>query len=203
MNLSEQKAGEWRRRIRESGSNGRLYLIDGPSGSGKTTMTDELLAEPELDLHFIPRHCTREPRSNEESEYVFVSAEAFQESVDQGEFLESKDFLFGMSYGLMWSELTRPLLEGHNALALMNWGNAEQVKALFPEARIILITASIDVLRRRLMSRGIHDEGQLEERLGNARRIQSTDAHDLIIMNEDGALEESLAQIKAFVKQGE
>jgi len=204
MQADLKKSEEWRSRIMGKGSGGRLYLIDGPSGSGKTTITDELLGDPSLDLCFVPRHCTREPRSNQESEYIFVSADVFKAQAEAGEFLEYKDFMFGMSYGVRWSEVAKPILEGHHALALMNWGNARPVKTLFPEANIILITASLDVLKRRLIERGIHDEGQLEERLGNARRIQSDEtAHDLIIMNEDGQLAASLDRIKSFIRAKE
>jgi guanylate kinase/adenylate cyclase class IV len=166
---------------------GRLFLIDGPSGSGKTTIAEMLREEDDLRLQFVQRHCTRKSRTSEESEYVFVSIEDFKRSARAGEFLEYRDFKFGMSYGLEWRNAISPLLEGKNALALMNWGNARHVKRLFPEARLILITASEDDLKRRLVSRGTHDEAQLAERLGNARRIAGNGAdHHLVVQNNDG-----------------
>ncbi len=195
-----QQAQHCRNRLADTPKQGRLFLIDGPSGSGKSTLAALLREEESLGLKFIRRHCTRKPRSSEENEYVFVSPEQFRSLAYSGEFLEYRDFQFGMSYGLMWKEALPPLLAGQNAIAIMNWGNARHVRRIFPEAALILSTASLDSLRRRLVSRGIHDEGQLAERLENARRF-STDASDyhLIIHNEDGQLASAVKRIREYI----
>jgi guanylate kinase len=97
-----------------------------------------------------------------------------------------------MSYGLPWAEaLAAPLL-GRAALGVINLGNVEHVKALFPEAVTILVDASLDTIRRRLIARGVNTEEQIEERLGNAARVQEfRKFYDYVVTNEEGALTEA------------
>ena len=103
----------------------------------------------------MPRYCTRERRRDDEGrrEYVFVPHEAFRERARAGAFIEYRDFQFGMSYGLPWTEAIMPLLQKRAALGVINLGNVEYAKALFPEAVTVLVDASLETIRRRLVAR--------------------------------------------------
>ena len=195
-----QRAKNWRNRLAASSNPGQLFLIDGPSGSGKSTVAARLRQSNGLGLTFARRHCTRNPRFNEEDEYIFVSNDEFAKMARAGDFLEHRNFEFGMSYGLAWDEAVHPMAQGKNVLAIINWGNAKHIRRIFPEARIILATASQDALRRRLISRGIHNPEQLAERLANARRFSGDDeAYDLVVSNEDGELDNVIAKIAGYI----
>jgi len=181
---------------------GTLFLLDGPSCSGKSTIKRRLLADKDLKLTFVPRYCTREPRVSEmaESDYLFVSQTDFDRMKMHGKFIEYRDFLFGMSYGLPWSEAFESLKSGADVLAIMNLGNVRHVKNIFPEALTILITASEDTLRQRLVERGANREEQIEERLENARWVeQYAKFYDHVIRNEDNQLAAALAEVSEII----
>jgi len=181
---------------------GRLLVIDGASCSGKSTVVRRLLALPEHDLVLAKRYTTRAPRAGDEVEdnYYFVDAETYQEMVAADAFLEHKDYLFGMSYGLPRQE-TADLLARHAwVLALINLGRFAVVKAYLPDAFGVLLTVPVPTIERRLRARGISTEAQIAERLENAARsFGYAPDYDLVLDNDDGRLEAVLARVQALL----
>jgi guanylate kinase len=197
----QQESLAWRARLRDRPGAGTLFLLDGASCSGKSTLVDRLTnGEGAVDL--VPRYSTRERRQDDQRrrEYIFVSQESFRARAQAGAFIEYRDFLFGMSYGLPWAEAFAPLLEGRPALGVINLGNVEHVKALLPEAVTILVDASLDTIRHRLVARGVNTTEQIEERLGNARRVRDFRGfYDYVITNEEGGLGEAEATLRDLI----
>jgi guanylate kinase len=183
----------WRAKWRARPGAGRLFLLDGASCSGKSTLVDRLTnGEGAVDL--VPRYSTRERRQDDQRrrEYIFVSPDVFRTRAEAGAFIEYRDFLFGMSYGLPWAEAFTPLIEGRPALGVINLGNVEHVKALLPEAVTILVDASLDTIRHRLVARGVNTTEQIDERLTNAARVQDFRGfYDYVVRNEEGGLSEA------------
>lgn len=197
---AHQNARHWLAQLASSPRAGQLFLIDGPSASGKSTLAARLKKTPNCSISFARRHCTRQPRLDEEDEYIFVSYDEFQSMAHTGQFVEHRNFEFGMSYGLSWDEAMPPLMQRHHVIAIMNWGNASHIRRIFPRAKIILAKASQQTLRRRLLSRGIHNQEQLEERLTNAARFAGyEELYDLIVSNEDGELDEAVETITRYI----
>jgi adenylate cyclase, class 2 len=197
---SYRKASHWRAETDSIARIGHLFLIDGPSGSGKSTLASRVRKTFDSSLRFARRHCTRKRRADEEDEYIFISNEEFNAMSRTGEFLEHRNFEFGMSYGLAWTEAMPTIIQGGNVLAIMNWGNASHVRRIFPSAKIILAKASQETLRRRINSRGIHNADQLQERLANALRFSGYDElYDLVVSNEDGELESAIESIGDYI----
>ena len=197
----QDEARRWRAKLQACEGAGTLFLLDGASCSGKSTLVDRLTADPRA-LELVPRYCTRERRIDDERrrEYVFVSHDAFRERAAAGAFIEYRDFQFGMSYGLPWAEALMPLLEGRPALGVINLGNVEHVKALFPEAVCILVDASLDTIRRRLVARGVNTREQIDERLGNAARVQEfRKFYDFVVTNEEGGLTEAETYLRNLI----
>ena len=180
---------------------GRLVLLDGASGSGKTTIFRKLTDGPGETVARVPRYSTRAPRGDgERAEYVFVSADHFRKAVEQGEFIESRDFLFGMSYGLPWRAAFDQLRAGRDALGIIDYGNAGHVRRILPEAALVLVEASPDTLRARLAQRGTNTEEQIDERLSNAVALASRrDVYDLVVRNEDGELDRAVADVRRLL----
>jgi guanylate kinase len=191
----------WRAKLRARPGAGALFLLDGASCSGKSTLVDRLTAGPgAVDL--VPRYSTRERRQDDQRrrEYIFVSQESFRAHAEAGAFIEYRDFLFGMSYGLAWAEAFAPLLEGRAALGVINLGNVEHVKTLLPEAVTILVDASLDTIRHRLVARGVNTPEQIEERLSNAARVQNyRKFYDYVVTNEEGGLTEAEAYLRKLI----
>jgi guanylate kinase len=156
------------------------------------------------DPRLVPRYATRTPRGGvEDKEYVFVPHERFRALASKGAFIEYRDFLFGMSYGLPWREAVAPLLRGRDALGIIDYGNAAHVRRILPEAILVLVEASPDTLRSRLTQRGNNTEDQIEERLANAVALASRRAvYDLVVRNEDGGLDRAIRRIRRFVGGG-
>ena len=195
-------ASAWQAKFLSARTRGSLILLDGASGTGKTTLAHMLVEDEKLDLTFIPRFSTREPRRMQgtESEYVFVKRDEFENLAQNGELLEFRDFDFGMSYGLAWQHVAPPLLEGRNALAIINLGNVRHVKQILPQALTILIHASADTIRERLVRRGMNDQAQIAERLASARIADSyRPYYDHVINNEEGMLNDAANELKEVI----
>ena len=196
-----EQGAVWRAKLRAHPSPGTLFLLDGASCSGKSTLVDRLTAgDGPVDL--VPRYSTRERRQDDQRrrEYIFVSPDAFRVRAESGAFIEYRDFLFGMSYGLPWAEAFAPLLEGRPALGVINLGNVEHVKKLVPEAVTILVDASLDTIRRRLIARGVNTSEQIEERLTNAARVQDfRNFYDHVVTNEEGGLGAAEATLRSLI----
>ncbi len=197
-----QSALSWRETLAKTSFPGTLFLLDGPSCSGKTTIVHQLTNDPEINCELIPRHSTRKPRADQpsESEYLFVSTEEFAHLAATGQFLEYRNFLFGMSYGLSWKLILDALSNGRNALGIINLGNGRYVKRLFPEAVTIMITAPVPTIQRRLVARGLNTPEQIEERLQNALTADAySPFYDHTIVNDDGMFDQSYWQVKSIV----
>jgi guanylate kinase len=196
-----RSAHHFRSLLDSTGNASRLVLLDGASGTGKTTIFRTLTAIAGAGMAGVPRYSTRETRGDgEHAEYIFVSPEEFRKATDEGAFIESRDFLFGMSYGLPWREAFDPLLAGRDALGIIDYGNAGHVRRILPEALLVLVEASPDTLRRRLAQRGTNTDEQIEERLTNAVALASPpETYDLIVRNEDGELDTAVAAIGALL----
>jgi len=197
----QDQALSWRGKLQSRSGAGTLFLLDGASCSGKSTLVDRLTSDPQF-LELVPRYSTRERRLDDQRrrEYIFVSHESFRERATAGAFMEYHDFQFGMSYGLPWAEAFAPLLDGRAALGVINLGNVEYVKALVPEAVTILVDASLETIRRRLIARGLNTQEQIDERLSNAARVQNyRKFYDFVVTNEEGVLNEAEAFLRNLV----
>jgi ribose 1,5-bisphosphokinase len=197
----QQESLVWRAKRRERPGAGTLFLLDGASCSGKSTLVDRLTnGVGAVDL--VPRYSTRERRQDDQRrrEYIFVSQDSFRSCAAAGAFIEYRDFLFGMSYGLPWAEAFAPLLDGRQALGVINLGNVEYVKVLLPEAVTILVDASLDTIRRRLVARGVNTTEQIEERLANAARVEDVRGfYDHVVTNEEGGLDEAERILRGLI----
>jgi guanylate kinase len=161
---------------------GRLALVDGGSGTGKSTIKDLLVQE--WNFKYARRDTTRAVRPDDlkTQDYNFVGFPEFRHKALFGEYIEFRDFLFGMSYGLPWSEFIRPLFEGESVMALINLGNGYFTKRLFPEATLILLYSDLETIRTRLESRGTMKPEQITERLDNNRlALTYKEAYDVAI----------------------
>jgi guanylate kinase len=181
----------------------RLIVLDGPSSVGKSTIAARLTNVPELNLAFVKRYTTREPRPGdlEEGNYIFVSRSAFTEMERRREFVEVRHFQFGMSYGLPFSEIERVLASGRNALAIISLGNAEKIRRHYNNAITVLITAPLRTIELRLRNRGL-DESKIEERLANASKAAEFSPHyDYVVVNDEGKLDEVLSSLSGLLKE--
>jgi phosphonate metabolism protein PhnN/1,5-bisphosphokinase (PRPP-forming) len=177
----------------------RIFLLDGASGAGKTSLGLQVASE-RSDALFIPRYTTRPKRADsDEEEYVFVDQREFDRLVAIGAFIEYRHYEFGMSYGLPSDTVQRALASGKNALAILNLGHSVQAKSSLPAAVTILIDVPIDVIHKRLLSRGTHRPDQVAERLKNAAAVEEFRASYDYTVENSASLESAVKAINMII----
>jgi len=181
-------AQRWRRALTPALE--RLVLIDGPSGAGKSTLVADVTSDSPT-TSYVRRTTSRERRNADSAhEYEFISVDAFIEAERAGDFLEAREFLFDMRYGIRWASIEQAVQNDRVGLGVMNLGNIRHVGVVAPEVTTVLVTAPLETLRRRISARGTHSPEAIEERLGNAATVQTlADLYDYVLVNDDGDLE--------------
>lgn len=177
-----------------------LFLLDGPSATGKSTLLRQLLQVcPQLT--FCPRLTTRAPRPDDRGDYEFVTPEEFRRRQAAGELALSRDFEFGMSYGLPRRPVEEALAQGRSVLALVDLGTAPQARAIWPECVTILLCAPLSELERRLRERGGHSAEQIAERLSNAAAVLAcAPDYDYVVVNRPPGPERALKLLRYIVQ---
>jgi guanylate kinase len=128
---------------------------------------------------------TRAPRPGEVNgrDYHFLSAEEFEERVQNGEFLEHAEYADNR-YGTLRSELERP---ARGIVLEIDLQGARQVREALPESiQIFIEPPSLDDLRQRLRDRGSDTEEQIERRLAVAPdELAAKDEFGYRVINDD------------------
>lgn len=181
----------------------RVFFLDGPSGAGKSTVAAALRRRFADRAEYVRRCTTRAPRPGPEDrdEYRHLTVEEYQAHVDKGEFVESRDFLFGMSYGLRWSDVVAALQATDGPVfGLVNLGSVRHLRIVAPRANRLLLTVPLATVKRRLEARGAHDPAALDERLQNARSLAGMEPlYDHVIVNDDGQLDATVDRAAAIM----
>ncbi len=164
-----------------------LFTISAPSGAGKTSLVKALL-DKKSDVTVCVSHATRDKRPGEidAKDYHFVTIEAFEEMVENDDFLEHAK-VFGNYYGTSQKVVEELLQQGKHVILEIDWQGALQVKQkLADTVAIFILPPSRETLRQRLTDRATDDETIIERRMADADKEMShySDAEYLII-NDD------------------
>lgn len=167
---------------------GKIIIITAPSGAGKTSITHHLLKHfPQLA--FSVSAATRQPRHNEVNgrDYYFMSEHEFKHKINENEFVEWEMVYEGKYYGTLKSEIHRMWAEGKVPVLDIDVKGAIHVESQFDDKTLtIFIEApSVDVLRKRLESRGTETAETLATRLNKAAyELSFKDSFDAVIVND-------------------
>lgn len=166
---------------------GSVTVVAGPSGVGKGTLIRRILAT-DPDLWLSVSATTRAPRPGEVDgvDYVFLSAERFNELRDTGGFLEWAQFA-GNCYGTPAAPVMDRIDRGVDVILEIDLQGVRQVRANLPTARTVFISPpTIDALGSRLASRGTEDVAAIERRLAAAHdELAAAGEFDCVIVNDD------------------
>jgi ribose 1,5-bisphosphokinase len=182
----------------------RLIYIIGPSGAGKDSLLNSLrqemadMTDPATPspLYFAKRTITRShDQSNEDHEAV--DASHFESLVNSDAFAMHW-FANGLHYGIRHQELA-PMSKGTWVMVNGSRAYLNEAKQRFPELTVLYITAPIQVLRARLLSRGREDEHAIEARLSRLQDVV-LEPQDLCVSN-GGSLADSVATLKNLLQQ--
>jgi len=162
-----------------------IIVVSGPGGVGKGTIVDALVRR-DPDLWLSRSWTTRARRPGErEDAYVFTTAEAFEDRITDGGFLEWTEFL-GNYYGTPRPEQ----IDGgddRDIVLEIELDGAQQVKRHYPEAVLIFVLPpSREEQERRLRGRG--DPG--DKVLARLRKAEleepvGTEQADHVVVNDD------------------
>ena len=179
---------------------GLLIVVSGPAGSGKGTVTKLLLESP--DYAFSVSATTRAPRPGEVDgvNYHYITREAFEALLENGEFLESTEYC-GNLYGTLKKEAEEILESGRNLILEIEVEGAGNIKRLRPDAvAIMLLPPSFAVLEQRLRGRGTETEEVILKRLARSREeLGLIDLYDYVVYNQDNGAEACAEEIKRIV----
>ena len=165
---------------------GSLFIISGPSGTGKGTICNELIKNDNIFLSISAT--TRNIRAGEVDgvTYLFVSKEEFNDMIEKGMLLEHKEYE-GNFYGTPKQAVKDMLEKGKDVILEIEVKGALEVKKEIPEAVLIFIVPpSIEVLRKRLSSRGREGEKEIEDRIKTAKwELTQSDKYNYVLVNDD------------------
>jgi guanylate kinase len=176
-------------------------VITGTSGAGKGTLEKPLMQNlPQLELSVSATTRDRREGEVDGTHYHFVTQEEFARLVDEGAFLEHVTHPWGQRVGTLLSEIDRIHAKGRVPLLDMEPRGALLVKDRVPGAVTIFVKApGFDELERRLRQRATESEGEIEERLEEARhQIAREDEFDHVVVNDD--LERAGGQLLEIVR---
>ena len=166
---------------------GNVIIVSAPSGAGKTSLVGKLIENDPATRKSVS-YTTRPRRPGEQdgSDYHFVSVEAFQAMLEDGEFLESAK-VHGNMYGTGQKWLEAQRRQGYDIVLEIDWQGAKQVRSLMPEATgIFVLPPSVDALRGRLTKRGQDSDDVIARRLAAARgEVSHVHEFDYVIINDD------------------
>lgn len=170
-------------------NNRRAILFSAPSGSGKTTIIREILKRFDC-FEFSISATSRQPREGETDgkDYYFLSAETFEQRVQEGKFLEWEEVYAGTRYGTLKSEIDRIWDNGHVIIFDVDVNGGMNIKKYFgaDALALFIMPPSVEVLEQRLRSRGTESEEAITKRLArSAAELQMADNFDVTVINDD------------------
>lgn len=163
-----------------------ICAIVGPSGAGKDTLiAGAKAAMPEL--HVVRRVITRPTEAGGE-DFEGVSQGEFDARKKAGDFALSWE-AHGLSYGIPVTQTTGPAVIFNGSRAIL-----EQAKRVFPDLRVILVTAPSAVLAERLAARGRETASDIEKRLQRAQ-FSLPEGIDATVVCNDGTEAEGIQRL--------
>jgi guanylate kinase len=165
-------------------------------------------AHPELNLAFSISCTSRAPRGTEKNgvEYFFVTPEEFRQKIQNQEFLEYEEVYEDRFYGTLKSQVESQTDKGENVIFDVDVKGGCNIKKFYgSRAMSIFIQApSIEVLRKRLESRGTDTEEAIKDRLAKASyEMTFAPKFDHVVINDDleKAKQETYSLVKNFLNE--
>lgn len=178
---------------------GLVFIISAPSGTGKTTLIQKVM-EGLGGLRFSVSYTTRTPRANERDgvDYHFVTPGFFHEMIQKNQFLEWAEVL-GHYYGTPMVDEKALESEGVDLILDIDTQGAKKAKERLKRAILVfLLPPSLEILRERLIKRGLDSMETIQFRLFHAKHdIEEAHWYHYIIINEN--VEESAERLKSII----
>jgi len=167
---------------------GLLVVLSAPSGCGKTSIVERLLKRHQDWARSISA-TTRKPRVDEKDsqDYFFLSREAFEQKVRDGEMLEHAE-IYGNLYGTPCDFVRDQVSSGKVVIMTIDVQGTKQIMESWgkgnPLLSIFILPPSVKVLRERLTGRHTETPEEIEKRIGIAQdEIKEAKLYDHTVIN--------------------
>lgn len=179
--------------------NGVFVAVVGPSGAGKDTIIDYARAvlKNQPGFHFVRRVVTR-PSSVDAEDHDTLSQEQFSAAMRAGAFSHHWE-AHGLCYGLPKS-IDGEIESGAVAIANVSRGIIPALRTAYAQFAVVHITASHEVLARRLAARGREDANEIKHRLMRAAP-NACDPLDAIMIDNSGEIADAGDQFVALLRK--
>jgi len=166
-----------------------VVVLSGPSAVGKSSVV-RCLRDRLPDLHFSVSVTTRAPRPGEVDgvDYTFVTAERFQQLIDEGALLEWAEIHGGLHRsGTPAAPVREATDAGRPVLIEVDLAGARAVKQAMPEViTVFLAPPSWEELESRLVGRGTETTDVMARRLATARaELAAQGDFDEVVVNSE------------------
>ncbi|WP_192720688.1 MULTISPECIES: guanylate kinase [unclassified Mycobacterium] len=166
-----------------------VLVLSGPSAVGKSSVV-RCLRDRLPDLHFSVSVTTRAPRPGEVDgvDYTFVTADRFQQLIDEGALLEWAEIHGGLHRSGTPAAPVREATEaGRPVLIEVDLAGARAVKQAMPEViTVFLAPPSWEELESRLVGRGTETAEVMARRLATARaELAAQGDFDEVVVNSE------------------
>lgn len=154
-----------------------IFAVVGPSGAGKDTLITGALAR-RPDLRLVRRVITRPSEAGGE-DFEGVTEAEFQSRLATGAFTLHWH-AHGLRYGIPGDQLAGPgdvIFNGSRAAL-------SAARLVFPDLRVILVTAPQAVLAKRLARRGREDQAEIRARLDRAEYALPDGISASVVLND-------------------
>lgn len=179
---------------------GFMFVLSSPSGAGKTTLSRRLL-EQERGIRMSVSVTTRAPRPGEVDgvDYRFVTQDAFQAMVREGELLEHAT-VFNNSYGTPAEFIANSLDDGIDVLFDIDWQGTKQLaeRRRADLVSVFILPPSMKELESRLRNRAQDSDEVVRFRMQKAAdEISHWEEYDYVVVNRD--VEKTLSRITSIL----
>jgi ribose 1,5-bisphosphokinase len=169
-----------------------IVAVVGPSGAGKDTLLEALLKDhPEMVL--VRRVITRPAEAGGEA-FEGVTNTDFAARKSRGDFA-----LDWEAHGLFYGIETAQLDLGKTVIFNGSRGALTHAKQVFPDLKVIVVTAPQPVLAQRLAARGRESGADIERRLTRAQYRLPEGISAQTVIN-DGTVAQGVAQLVALLQ---
>jgi len=176
-----------------------LVVLSSPSGGGKTTICREMLRRHPDWLYSVSA-TTRPPRPDEKNgaDYIFLNEDEFRKKIEAGAFVEYAE-VYNHHYGTLKEMIDRNLKEEKITLFDLDYNGAKNLKRSYSQAvTIFLMPPSLEVLKKRLVSRGTDSpevqQGRFQEAL---KEVSLWSNYDYVVTNDE--LDSVVRKIEAVI----
>ena len=181
---------------------GLLVVLSAPSGCGKTSIVERLLKRHQDWVRSISA-TTRKPRVDEKDsqDYFFLSREAFEQKVRDGEMLEHAE-IYGNLYGTPCDFVRDQVASGKAVIMTIDVQGTKQIMESWgkgnPLLSIFILPPSVKVLRERLTGRHTETPEEIEKRIEIAQdEIKAAKLYDHTVINQN--LDQAVLEIEEII----